>query len=105
MTGDLRRVVRAFRWAFALEAGFVAACQPFPSHTPPSGDGSCATMCSSFREAGCSAGEPSPRLAITCEERCEAQQKTRAVAPPIACVTAANGNADAIRACGERCGL
>jgi len=99
MTSDARRAHRAVRPIAAIVSA-LWACVPV---TPPTGTPTCATMCASYRSAGCSAGEPSPRLHITCEERCEAQLASGAVAPPLACVTRAGGNADAIRACGQRC--
>ena len=99
MTPDARRAHRALRIAAALVGGLWACV---PAEAPTEG-ATCATMCASYRKAGCSAGEPSPRQQITCEERCEAQLASRAVAPPLECVTRASGNADAIRACGQRC--
>lgn len=91
--------MRASFAAAALVASLAACLDP----ARPGGEPTCESMCSSFRAAGCAAGEPSPRKRITCEQRCETQLRTRAVEPPLACVTAAAGNAGRIEACGERC--
>lgn len=92
--------MRAVGWALVL---FVAVgCVPTAKTPEPVGEGTCAGMCGAFRLFGCRAGAPSPRLGITCEERCEGQLVTRAVVPPMACVAAASSVEDVER-CGERC--
>jgi len=90
----------AAKLVFSCEVALIA-CSPVPRVTPTGG--SCETMCASFQHAGCPAGSPSGRFSITCEDRCEAQLRTMATRPPIACVTAAHGELAAIEACGERC--
>lgn len=79
-----------------------AACTPARAPSFEADALGCATMCESFRHHGCRAGQPSPRLGVTCEQRCAEQMATGSVKPPTECVGRAT-SPDAIRACGERC--
>jgi len=64
-------------------------------------DASCEDMCAAFRRLECVAAKPSPRLGITCEERC-ARALSIGLEPPRACVARAVTAAD-IGRCGEVC--